>query len=469
MCSKNDYTLVSDFVWYINVLSDFMTEGNFPSSGWQLLSDQFLDLALRVPATRSELIPVMSKAFELSTALENKPLLLAASHIISEYADTSAPIGIFLNASLSKAEERVQASAIGTGFKLYLACRGDERESAEKILAEHLPLLLDNSPPEVQDYASMTLKVLDIIHSSSEALEELQDALVGEMPQLGPLEAPAELLEPISLFSDLQNIISPKKKVVKKVKKVKKGSKKSVKDEEPEVEVKPEPVSSGVRKQRETEERVVILKRDDAPLAAKPNKQKESKTNKLANIDLTATVSETEAKAIAPKPYEDSSIAFARKKLSQQEPEAEHKKTTVRVRGRLAKAQEKKKVQGTPQAVTTPREGAREQALGSAGLCVVAKEFAPGAKNGNLVIELSLKNESYAEIAAVDVEILTKNAKIVGSAVVQGPIAPNTEINPKIELEIEDHRVMQTVQIRFIPSGSGEIVTVILRSHHLCS
>ena len=485
MCSKNDYSLISDFGWYISVLGDLLEEGNFPATQWQLLADQFLDLALRVPVTRSELIPIMSKVFELTPIPEIKPLLLAASHIISEYADTAAPIEIFLNPGILKAEERIQASAINTALKLYLACQDKERGSAFRILESKLPPMTENSPPEVQDCAKMTLGVLDIVSNSPEALSELQKALVGEMPELGPLEAPAELLEPVSLFANLTDSVSvaPKKKI-KKIRKVGKKGKSATnensinsnndKDEEEEIQVSRG--KAGKRVQNIDSEKVVILKRDDAPLAsiAKLQKEKEIKQrdDRLANIDLSITVSETEAKAFAQvnKTYENSSAAFARKKLSETSnslTEPEKKKTTVKVRGRLAKQSEKKTANnsnnsnnsGSP--ISGPKEGARKQVLGENGLIVIAKEFVPKEIN-KLEVTFELKNDTFGEITGIDVVMVSKGIEIDGkdSTVVQGPISSKQSLEWKIVLTFpQEILTMQTVQIRFTPSGSGETIT----------
>jgi hypothetical protein len=118
MCSRSDYALVQDFDWYVTVLMDFVNEGGITCLA--LVGDQFLDLALRVPATRPRLIAELAPIFEDAKYKSETRLLLAVSHIIGDYADDASAFDEVLQPNIVDLDERVQASCVSTAFKLFL-------------------------------------------------------------------------------------------------------------------------------------------------------------------------------------------------------------------------------------------------------------------------------------------------------------------------------------------------------------
>jgi formyltetrahydrofolate synthetase len=66
---------------------DFVTEGGF--NCFDVLNEQFLDMALRVPDTRPRLVVEMATLFENVAYKDATLLLLRASHIIAECSTDS--------------------------------------------------------------------------------------------------------------------------------------------------------------------------------------------------------------------------------------------------------------------------------------------------------------------------------------------------------------------------------------------
>ena len=118
ICSKDDYNLIRNFSWYIDVLMKFFDDGGFRS--YNLLADQFLDLVIRVPSTREKMVNEMQIVFRHPAYRKIDVILLTAIHIISDYATSSQPISALLHPALIEMSSRVQTAALIAAIRLYL-------------------------------------------------------------------------------------------------------------------------------------------------------------------------------------------------------------------------------------------------------------------------------------------------------------------------------------------------------------
>ncbi|OHT09747.1 Adaptin N terminal region family protein [Tritrichomonas foetus] len=494
ICSKADYALVSDFEWYINVLMEFIDEGGLPS--YDLIADQFLDLALRVPVTRPLLVQEMAKIFLDQRYKGEAKLLLAASHIIGDYSEDSQQITKVVQPLIIQMNERVQTSCVSTAFKLYLKCQTqEEREQVEQLFDSKLDFLSTSQYAEVQDIASLTSNIVKILkedESGQEAFEELSERLMPSDDTEEPEEIlpPDELNEPVELFAQkneditgIDGVDHETENILEGITKGKSGRKK-VKVNHP--------------KQKQQNERVVILKTHskilpttDQPLET--NKRGQAKpsalSNALASVDLTDTVAETEARANAPQtiPYDQS---LQQKKRAQEaaarvkgqkgvirrkkstpdsasasssndtNTAAKEKKPTLRRRRTnpkaAAEASNETKQGSSP--ITGPVDGARAQPIGDNGMIsVTAIEFSVNPSHpSHLSIELNVHNDTATAIPSINIELNPDDTiHPVGEVLPVSEVPSRGDTQFTLELDITDIIKPHIVKLRFIPSSAG--------------
>lgn len=318
ICSKSDYALIQDFDWYISVLMDFVNDGGI--SCFDLIADQFLDLALRVPSTRQRLVSEMSTLFDDSRYKDENRLLLAASHIIGDYSENTEPFEQVLSPVISQMTERVQTSCITTAFKLYLQCEKDEeKNNLETIFNEKAEIFSSSKFAEVQDMASLAVSIISIMKedTSNEAFNELRSKLeyVDEEDEPEPIPIPEELNEPVELFSELKNeiateIIDDSQENIDKIisnTTTNTGKVRKIKKRIP-------------RQQQSTGAPVVILKSHEKllPTSKQTTTSRSSLSDALSSIDLSQTVAETEARISKPQhiPF-DQSLQLKKKALEE--------------------------------------------------------------------------------------------------------------------------------------------------------
>ena len=490
ICSKADYALVSDFDWYINVLMEFIDEGGI--SNYDLIADQFLDLALRVPVTRPLLVQELSKIFADQRYKNESKLLLAASHIIGDYSEDTAPFEKVLHPNVTLMSERVQTSCVSTAFKLYLKCQTDEeRTTIERVFDNKLKAFSISQYAEVQDIASLTLSIIRILkedESGKEAFDDLSQRLMPDDDTEEPEEIPVpdEINEPIDLFKQTADDIAIIGGTDAETDDFLSGLTKGPKRKK---------VRKQVAKQKQTNERVVILKTHskilsttDQPLDS--SKKSPAKANALssalANVDLSSTVAETEARVNNPQhvPYDQSlqqkrkaqeaaaknkgaKGAIRRKKTSSSTAAAPsaatqaapaNKPTLRRRRTAGAKTSEEadSKRQSTP--ILGPVEGSRAQSIGNNGmLSVTALEFAVSPLNPNrLGIEINIHNDTSSPISSITIELHEDDSiKASDSIPPTSEIPAKGDIQIQLELEITEIIKPHIAKLRFIPTSAG--------------
>lgn len=490
ICSKSDYALVSDFDWYISILMDFIDEGGLAS--YDLIADQFLDLALRVPVTRPLLVQELAKIFADSRYKSEAKLLLAASHIIGDYSETADPFESVLQPTIIQMNERVQASCVSTAFKLFLKSQTDEeKHRIEDMFITKLKILEQSQYAEVQDVAALTSNIIRILkeeeqenkESSEQTFDELNQHLtpVDEVEEPEPIPIPEELNQPCELFKQLQNeanefsgiggIGEDASNIVDGITKAaSKGKKRQVKK---------------VTRQKQTNEKVVVLKAHSKILptssstnVAKPKTQ--GLSNSLAAVDLTDTVAATEARVNSPQsiPYDQSlrqkkkaqevaaktksGKAVIHRKKQTAEPEEGEKKPTLRRRRMHKNGEEPQAAESKEQKaaqVITPVDGCRAQVIGNNQMFnVTALEFTPQTSNPNwLSIDLNVHNDTTMAIQSINIELNNTDASVqfVEEVLPIGEIPARGDSQYTLVLQINDIVKPHIAKLRFIPSSTG--------------
>lgn len=290
VCSKNDYAVITDFSWYITIIGDFIEEGGFTC--YEIIANQFMDLATRVPATRENLVEQMGKILGMRNYRDATKLLLTALYIIGEYSENAKQLPRIINENILFCDERVQVSALSTAFKLYIRCETEkEQTDAENLFKERLPDFQTGIYAEVQDIAAITIQLIDTFKApeAAEAFSEIKTKLTTEYDEdtLPPLEVPEELNEPIDdtfkvsdddddfLKEDTNGPIDPLVEAtaseVSKQKKAEKPKKEKIK----------------VRKQKQnTDRQNVVIKAAKKPLFGQPEKKPNALADKFADINL---------------------------------------------------------------------------------------------------------------------------------------------------------------------------------------
>ncbi|KAH0801178.1 Adaptin N terminal region family protein [Histomonas meleagridis] len=215
ICSKNDYELVTDFDWYISVLTDFIEEGNF--SCFNVLSNQLIDLVTRVPDTRKRIIEEMCKLFDNPSNMGLSQLLLTALHIIGEYSENSEPFSKVLQPIVANCDDRVQAACIGTSFVLYLKAESNEKfEELETLFQLKLPMFQQSEYPEIQERAYSILGLVEICKTlrgnENDSFDELRNYIFSDDKD-EEIEVPKdELSIPLTIFNKTKSSKTTKRK-----------------------------------------------------------------------------------------------------------------------------------------------------------------------------------------------------------------------------------------------------------------
>ena len=301
VCSKNDYALITDFDWYISVIGDFIQEGGFTCT--EIVADQFMDLATRVPSTRPTLVEEMGKILAMRSYRDATKLLLSALYIIAEFSENSEQLSVILTPNVLYCDERVQVSVLTTAFKLYVKCDTPEAfAQAEQLFSEQLDAFKTGIYAEVQDIAVMILTLVGDLKGirETEAFQELKSHLTEEYDEdnLPELEVPEELNEPDEDFKcsdDDDDDFLKETKVDDIVEQTAAEVQKQIKKEAKKPKIR-------VRKQKNVDREKIVIKTSKKSLlqTAAQEKKQDALADAFANIDLTQ---EEPVQAIAPKQY----------------------------------------------------------------------------------------------------------------------------------------------------------------------
>lgn len=517
ICSREDYALVQDFDWYITILMDFVNEGGM--TVYDLLADQFLDLALRVPATRARLVDELSGLLKDPRYKNETRLVLAISHIVGDYSRSSKHINDILPPTVTEMNERVQVSCVSTAFKLYLTSE-EEGEGIEQVLVDKLEMFSTSPYAEVQDMASMTKQIILLLQGEDmdETFEELALKLTPSdtAVELEEIPKPEELNDPVDLFKpdpddDMDEFKDQNDE--------EQGTTVSSLLDEAKEEKRPR--RRRIARQKQTEKAVVIksnervLQTTAHPIGdnKRQGTQPKALSNALAEVNLASTIADMEAKANQPKIPFDHSLQMKRKAAAeaaaataaekkaaqhkrrrhgegssqesgrrrkhhtQPEPEPapqpveEKPKLTLRRRRVPGKPQEEAQpVQEAPKApaappVTGPVPGARHQLLGeNDDFSVTAVEFhVDPLQQGKLSVDLLVQNKGFQELKSVQIEMVSQAEEGQLELLPIDQVPAHGQAEATISLSVSDQSNPHLYKFRFIPMSGGEPLEATLR------
>jgi len=205
ICSKNDYENITDFEWYISILIDIMQEFNI--SCIQELSNQFLDLAIRVPSTREKLMTEMSMFLGDEFLKDQDTLLLASSYIIGEYSQNSALFSQVLQPLIVNDSLRVQLCCLNSSFKMFLRAESEsDIKNMLRLFNLSLPSFLLSQYPEVIDLALSLMKIIEIMKKSDfkSVYNHLSQSIL-ENDESAEIEIPEGLNVPVTFLFEIES------------------------------------------------------------------------------------------------------------------------------------------------------------------------------------------------------------------------------------------------------------------------
>ncbi|KAG0213882.1 AP-3 complex subunit delta [Mortierella sp. GBA30] len=184
ICSQNSYANVTNFEWYLAVLSDLTNVAGVNVG--DLLMQQFMDVGVRVKSARPYTVKLMMQLLADTKLTEpanpedsNSMVLLAAAWLTGEYCSLlESPedaLGLLSQNSTAKLDPAIQATYLQSMLKIFAfwmnSLQYSWTEEARQSLVEMVDLLRDGvkelfgrSPDlEVQERASNVSVILDII------------------------------------------------------------------------------------------------------------------------------------------------------------------------------------------------------------------------------------------------------------------------------------------------------------------
>ncbi|KAK5823318.1 adaptin N terminal region-domain-containing protein [Linnemannia elongata] len=184
ICSQNSYANITNFEWYLAVLSDLTNIAGVNVG--ESLMQQFMDVGVRVKSARSYTVQLMMRLLADKKLTEptrtedsNSMVLLAAAWLTGEYCalleNPETALELLAQKSTAKLDPAIQATYLQTMLKIFAywmnSLQYSWNEEARQSLVEMVDLLRDGikdmfsrSPDlEVQERASNISVILDII------------------------------------------------------------------------------------------------------------------------------------------------------------------------------------------------------------------------------------------------------------------------------------------------------------------
>ncbi|KAG0334836.1 AP-3 complex subunit delta [Podila humilis] len=184
ICSQNSYANITNFEWYLAVLSDLTNVAGVNVG--DLLMQQFMDVGVRVKSTRSYTVQLMMRLLSDKRLTEpaspedaNSKVLLAAAWLVGEYCplleSPESALELLSQKSIAKLEPSIQATYLQSILKVFAYWMNSlqytwNEESRQSLVAmvdilrNGVKDLFSRSPDlEVQERASNVTVILDII------------------------------------------------------------------------------------------------------------------------------------------------------------------------------------------------------------------------------------------------------------------------------------------------------------------
>ncbi|KAJ3206165.1 AP-3 complex subunit delta-1 [Dinochytrium kinnereticum] len=229
ICSRDTYSMVTDFEWYISVLTR-LVKVPFVSVG-DKISLHLVDISVRVKTIREFAVKEMTGLLQDTVLLEsaslaenNATVLYAAAWICSEYSsfiiNKISVLDALTAPGVLQLPFSIQAICIHAALKLFSSWVSTEGSGIEVALSlqklvESLKKFEDSPDIEVQERASSTILLLNFVHSrvlegghSAPELTALATLFSGE---LNPVAPTAQKKVPIPDGLDLDAWIVPPK------------------------------------------------------------------------------------------------------------------------------------------------------------------------------------------------------------------------------------------------------------------
>ncbi|GJJ70128.1 AP-3 complex subunit delta [Entomortierella parvispora] len=184
ICSQNSYANITNFEWYLAVLSDLTNVAGVNVG--EILMQQFMDVGVRVKSVRSYTVKLMMRLLADTKLTEpanpedsNSMVLLAASWLTGEYCalleSPESALELLSQNSVARLDPAIQATYLQSMLKIFAfwmnGLQYSWNEEARQSLVEMIELLrggiketYSRSPDlEVQERASNISVILDII------------------------------------------------------------------------------------------------------------------------------------------------------------------------------------------------------------------------------------------------------------------------------------------------------------------
>merc|ERR1719466_105800 len=177
ICCQNDYQYISNFEWYVTVLVELSQMDGGGGGHGRILSEQMLDVTIRVAAIRPFATQQMALLVENSSVIISRgrrnssaEVLYAAGWVVGEFCTHLINPGETLQALvrglIAALPPHIQAVYIQNTLKLFTQC--EISEEVETVMMAKLEQLVGSSDLEVQERASATLHLLKYMHRQKE-------------------------------------------------------------------------------------------------------------------------------------------------------------------------------------------------------------------------------------------------------------------------------------------------------------
>ena len=187
MCSRDTYANTQDFTWYVSVLVDLACIKG--SSQGELISNQLIDVSLRVPAIRlftvNSVLPLLLKPELVCESMQN--VLVGAAWVVGEYSgylqqDQIANVfASLVSRHVIYLPTYIQATIlqallqVSLRFICALGSASTQALAIRKSVIKHTEQFLGSESDEVRYRASLLIEVLSVTTAFDNEVVEIQN------------------------------------------------------------------------------------------------------------------------------------------------------------------------------------------------------------------------------------------------------------------------------------------------------
>lgn len=209
-CNENDYELVSDFSWFVDVLDNICEQVSLEN--YELISKQLVDLCDRVQITREQIIKNMYKILEKKIGDDH--LLFAAVYIIGEYSHSNEAVYCLLQPVVSNYKPHIQYNCLNAAQKVFFKLR-DGKDELLRIFEVRIPLFKSSVYNDVQELASSIDVMMKLVSNNESIYNDISKVISREDDDELEIEIPNDINDPITIFDgpDDDELLLPKKTI----------------------------------------------------------------------------------------------------------------------------------------------------------------------------------------------------------------------------------------------------------------